>query len=165
MPYMAVMLFAARPVRIAETIGMPPAQLASKAIHRPFSWAARYSSLPCSASRALLAVTTSLPAPSIRSCTSFATWVPPMVSTPIVIVSSSSSRFISSVKTPSGSSTGRGEVVSISTTRASSRRSPVLIAIASARLRISFATPVPTVPKPAIPTRMVRSAMRSSDIH
>ena len=42
-------------------IGMPPATEASKAIDRPSSRARSNSSGPCSASSALLAVTTSLP--------------------------------------------------------------------------------------------------------
>ena len=46
---------------MAAMMGMPPATAASKAIERPSCRARSNSSGPCSASRALLAVTTSLP--------------------------------------------------------------------------------------------------------
>jgi hypothetical protein len=49
------------PFAQALMIGMPPATAASKATMTPFFWAAAKISLPCLASRALLAVTTCLP--------------------------------------------------------------------------------------------------------
>jgi 23S rRNA (adenine2030-N6)-methyltransferase len=49
------------PSRRALMMGMPPATAASKATMTPFFWAAAKISLPCTASRALLAVTTCLP--------------------------------------------------------------------------------------------------------
>ena len=38
--FFAVILFAVRPFLIPKIIGIPPAQLASNAIHLPFFWAA-----------------------------------------------------------------------------------------------------------------------------
>jgi hypothetical protein len=62
--------FAVRPSRSALMIGMPPATAASNATITPFSWAALKISLPCTASSALLAVTTCLPFAIARSTSS-----------------------------------------------------------------------------------------------
>ena len=69
------------------------------------------------------------------------------------MLGSAMSRFRSLVRTPSGKRTGRGRCVSTSTTQASSRRTPILAAMASPSSQISLATPVPTVPNPTNPTR------------
>ena len=63
--------FAVSPSRSALMIGMPPATAASNATMTPFSRAAAKISVPCTASSALLAVTTCLPA-AIASSTSVA---------------------------------------------------------------------------------------------
>ena len=61
MPATDSMRLADRPSRSALMIGMPPATAASNATITPLAWAASKISLPCSASSALLAVTTCLP--------------------------------------------------------------------------------------------------------
>ncbi len=70
-PAIHSMRLAVRPSRSALMIGMPPATAASKATTTPFSRAAAKISVPCTASSALLAVTTCLPA-AIASSTSAA---------------------------------------------------------------------------------------------
>ena len=68
-PAIHSMRLAVRPSRSALMMGMPPATAASKATTTPRSRAAAKISLPCTASSALLAVTTCLPA-AIASSTS-----------------------------------------------------------------------------------------------
>jgi hypothetical protein len=70
MPAIHWMLLAVRPSRSALMMGMPPATAASKATITPLAWAAAKISVPCTASNALLAVTTCLPA-AIASITSW----------------------------------------------------------------------------------------------
>ena len=70
---------------MAAMIGMPPATAASKAIERPSFRARSKSSGPCSASRALLAVTTSLPLSSNFSMIERAGSSPPTNSTTATI--------------------------------------------------------------------------------
>ncbi len=60
------MRLAASPSRTERRIGIPPPTLASKATSTPARRAAPKISLPCTASSALLAVTTGLPAASAR---------------------------------------------------------------------------------------------------
>ena len=81
MPAIHSMRLAVSPSRSALMIGMPPATAASKATMTPFSRAAAKISLPCTASSALLAVTTCLPAPIASSTSSRAMPVPPISST------------------------------------------------------------------------------------
>ena len=77
--------FAVSPSRSALMIGMPPATAASKATMTPFSRAAAKISLPCTASSALFAVTTCLPA-AIASMTNVrAMPYPPINSTTMSI--------------------------------------------------------------------------------
>ena len=61
MPAIHSIRFAVKPSRRALIIGMPPATAASKATITPRSLAAAKISLPCTAIKALLAVTTCLP--------------------------------------------------------------------------------------------------------
>ncbi|MNN63226.1 hypothetical protein D3C81_1785890 [compost metagenome] len=61
MPAIHWMRFAVRPSRSALMMGMPPATAASNATITPLRRAASKISLPCTASSALLAVTTCLP--------------------------------------------------------------------------------------------------------
>ena len=79
---------AARHWPMAATIGIPPAAAASKAIERPSRRARSKSSGPCSAIRALLAVTTSLPCSSRSIAIERAGSRPPTSSAATVIESS-----------------------------------------------------------------------------
>ncbi len=73
MPAIHSMRLAVRPSRSALMMGMPPATAASNATITPFSRAAAKISLPCTASNALLAVTTCLPAAIASSTSALAT--------------------------------------------------------------------------------------------
>jgi hypothetical protein len=85
MPATHSMRLAVSPSRSALMIGMPPATAASKATVTPRLRAASKISLPCTASSALLAVTTCLPA-SIACITKVrAMPVPPISSTTMSI--------------------------------------------------------------------------------
>ncbi len=81
---------------------MPPATAASKAIERPSFRAVSNSSGPCSASRALLAVTTSLPLSSSFSTMVRAGSSPPTNSTAATISGLSVTLARSAVSTPGG---------------------------------------------------------------
>ena len=83
---------------MAAMIGMPPATAASKAIERPSCRARSNSSGPCSASRALLAVTTSLPLSSSLSMIVRSGSSPPTSCTTAMISRSSSTLARSSVE-------------------------------------------------------------------
>ncbi len=72
MPAIHWMRLAVRPSRSALMMGMPPATAASKATMTPFFCAAAKISLPCTASSALLAVTTCLPFSMALSTSSLA---------------------------------------------------------------------------------------------
>ena len=109
---------------MAAMMGMPPATAASKAIERPIFRARSNNSGPCSANRALLAVTTSLPLSS-----SFRTMVragssPPTNSTAATISGLSVTLARSSVSTPGGRAKFRGRFRSVSTTRTNSSLLP-----------------------------------------
>ena len=84
---------------MAAMIGMPPATDASKAIERPSSRARSNSSGPCSASRALLAVTTSLPLSNSSSTIVRAGSSPPTSRATAEIFGSPVIRFRSSLTT------------------------------------------------------------------
>ena len=92
MPATHSMRLAVRPSRRALMIGMPPATAASKPIITPFLCAAAKISLPCTASKALLAVTTCLPAAMASSTSVLATPVPPISSTTMSIAGSAITR-------------------------------------------------------------------------
>ena len=88
-------------------IGMPPATEASNAIERPSSRARSNSSGPCSASSALLAVTTSLPLSSSRSMIVRSGSRPPMRRATTLISGLLITSSTRSVSTPFGRSQSR----------------------------------------------------------
>ena len=85
MPAIHSMRLAASPSRSALIVGMQPATAASNATITLCLRAAAKISLPCSASSALLAVTTCLPRTIAARIASFATVVPPITSTTMSI--------------------------------------------------------------------------------
>ena len=97
MPAMYWMRLAVSPSRSALMIGMPPATAASNATITPLARAASKISVPCTASSALLAVTTCLPLAIARSTSSRATPVPPIISATMSIDGSSTTALKSSV--------------------------------------------------------------------
>ena len=120
-------------------------------MQRPNSLARAYSSVPCSHRSALLAVTTSFPDSSNASMISRAGLVPPISCTATSISSSSMISWMLSVSIPSGNSTSRGLLRSRTTTRRSSMARPARRVMRSGCSSNTWATPLPTVPKPIMP--------------
>ena len=137
---------------MAAMMGMPPATAASKAIERPSCRARSNSSGPCSASRALLAVTTSLPLSSSFSMIVRAGSSPPTNSTAATISGLSSTWARSAVSSPAAGRQFRGRFRSGSTTWTNSSRFPACRAMRSACSSNSRATPEPIVPNPMTAT-------------
>ena len=142
-------------------MGIPPAQLASKAMHRPFSRATRYSSPPCTRQQGLVGRDHVFARPEHlelnvlgdaraadqldadadardRRGAGSGRWSAPR----------------------SGSCTGRGLCVSTSTTQASSSRTPILAAMASPSSRSAW--PRRCRPSQTRPTQLV-PAFRPQD--
>ena len=152
MAWIDSMVLAERHSVSAEMIGMPPATAASKAIDRPARRAAANSSGPCSASRALFAVITSLPLSKSFKTISRAGSTPltSSITGPISRLPVTCDR--SAVSRPGGRATLRARFTSGSTTRTSSTTLPAKRAIRSRRSSSSRATPDPTVPNPTMAT-------------
>src|SRR5579863_3778772 len=153
MPAMRRMRLAASPSRSALMTGMPPATAASKASGTPRSSAAAASEAPCTASSALLAVTTGLPA-------AMAAWAnaragpsePPISSTTTSTAGSAASATGSSYQRRPDSDTPRSRVRSRADTAVTAIGRPARAVTMSALSRSSFSTPPPTVPRPATAT-------------
>ena len=159
MPATHSMRLAVRPSRSAFTMGMLTATAPSYATATPCWRAAAKISLPCSASSALLAVTTCLPARMAASTQSRAGPVPPAAST-----STSTSGWVATCMGSLVSATSlpttlmaRARLRAQTTTSLMPR--PARPAI-SAWLRASTRkVPAPTVPMPIMPTRRGRMAV------
>ena len=150
MPARASTRLAARPVRSASTMGMPPATEPSKPNDRPRSRALAKSASPQEASSALLAVTTCWPA-AMAFCTSvFAAPSPPISSNSTSTSLLASERSSVSNSAPPSAMFGFGVRLA---TRVNSTGRPARSAMASRFSIKSLATLAPTVPRPARPTR------------
>ncbi len=161
MPASHSILFADKPSRSAAMMGIPPATAASKEMVTLFNCARRNSSLPNSAIKALLAVTTCFLFCSARSTSSLAMPVPPIVSTIMSIFESSATSKISALT-----------LVSPVTQLRMGRRAPICVmlmlqpdrALIERLLRVrTLNVPPPTVPNPHMPTLM-RFKMCSSKV-
>ena len=152
MPKISWIRLAARPWRNARMRGTPPQTAASKATSTSLAAAAVRTSLPCRASRALLAVTTCFLQEMASRTKSRATSVPPMSSTTMSI--SGSSRMSRSREVRLSGSKGAWRRRSGSRSAAFFRTSsvPKRRARKSRRSLNSRATPWPTVPRPMSPT-------------
>ena len=148
-----MMRFAASPSRSALITGMPPATAASNASGTPRSSAAAASAAPCTASIALLAVTTGLPAAS-AACTRARAGPsdPPINSTTTSAAGSAASATGSSYQRRPASDTPRSRVRSRADTAVTAIGRPARAVMMSAFSRSSFSTPPPTVPRPAMAT-------------
>src|ERR1700691_1163723 len=140
-------------------IGTPPPTLASKPTARPCLPASRKFSPPCSASNALLPVTTPLPAANAFMMSARAGSWPPNNSTTISIsgcvTSVAASRVISFAGRPGTSSGLRLR----SATPASSSGAPRIRSYLSGLRSSSLTTPPPTVPHPS---RAIRTGFNCS---
>src|SRR5581483_4514138 len=129
-------------------MGIPPATLASKATARPCWRAASNTSAPHVASRALFAVTTSLPAASRRRIACLAQSTPPTTSTATCKCGSRMTCSRSVVSNSRGRLASRGLSRLRTTTRRSTRGRPARAARRLGCSRSKRATPLPTVPQP-----------------
>ena len=136
-------------------IGMPPATAASKWIGVSFSLDKANNSMPRSASRALLPVTTGFFARSAAATISNASVVPPISSTTMSTAGSSTSLRQSVVNISAGTSPVVARAFAVLRTRilAMCKRTPPPVRpVINSPLRSStFHTPEPTVPNPAKP--------------
>src|ERR1035441_3286990 len=163
-PAIHSMRLAVSPSRSALMMGMPPATAASKATTTPFSRAAAKISVPWIASRALLAVTTCLPAAIASRTSALATPVPPISST----TTSISGRAINDRASAVTSAAPPASALA----RAVSRSAMCEIRISRpARRRISswlrcrtMKVPVPTTPAPSSATWIGFTTIRSSRV-
>ena len=148
MPASHSILLAAKPSRSTLIIGIPPATAASNATCTLCCSASAKISLPCSASRALLAVTTCLPCLIASVTTSRATVMPPITS---MTISTSSARTIDSRSSlhaiPSSCRSGRSRRLPTWVIRISRPVRRVISAALSCSRRNA---PTPTVPNPKI---------------
>src|SRR5215470_3140646 len=150
MPKAERMRFAGRPSLTARISGMPPATAASKPSITRLRRASSNSSGPWWASRALLAVTTCLPACSAFKMKVRAGSSPPISSITICTAGSSIAWLASPTRgRRARSMPSRGRVMSASATRASASRHPVRSAISAPWLWSTLTTPQPTVPRPS----------------
>src|SRR3989442_52854 len=152
------MVLAASPSLNACMTGIPPPTLASKPRSTPVRKAAANISSPCNASKALLAVTTCLPAAMDSRIMRLATSQPPINSTTMSIDGSVRICFASAVRRPGGRVRPRSRITSRSAIRTISIGTPTRRLIKAAFPKRIFATPVPTVPNPRMrtPTREIR---------
>src|SRR3972149_3337653 len=144
--------FAVNPSLRARIRGMPPPTLASKPISISRTAASLKSWAPAWARRALLAVTTCFPREIACRMKDRAGSRPPMSSTTIWIEGSSSTSSTRVVNTPSGKGQLFFRPTSRSATLARRTGTPSLCRIRSLFCRRICTVPVPTVPKPRIPT-------------
>ena len=135
----------------ARMMGMPPPTLAPKYKFDPVSLTKENISSPCSAKRALFAVTTDFPARKARHTSSFAIPVPPINSTMMSISGSSINPNASVVRMSASTATPRSVSISRSAMVRSTGRMPMRAAMSSACVVRPSTTPAPTVPKPAKP--------------
>ena len=154
MPAIHSMRFAVKPSRSALMIGTPPATAASNATITLFSNAAANISVPCFASKALLAVTTCLPL-AIAFSTSALVVVSPPINSQTMSMSGwlTNASALGSSSMPS-SEKSRGLVTSRAVACVTRISRPARREISS-RLRFSTSmVPEPTVPRPSSPTLM-----------
>ena len=147
MPASQSILLAAKPSRKILIIGIPPATAASYATLTPLASALAKISLPCSASKALLAVTICLPCSIAAKITSLAVVVPPINST---TMSTSACLTISSKSADCLMSVGISARLRRVPTWVILISRPVRRVISSRLFCSSSTTPVPTVPSPKI---------------
>ncbi len=133
-------------------MGIPPATDASNAMQRPSSRARSNSSGPCSASRALLAVTTSLPLSKSSSRIERAGSKPPISCATTRISGSDVIRPKSSESTLAGNASSRDFLRSRTTTAVRCSSRPACRATRSRRCSSMWARPDPTVPSPTMAT-------------
>ena len=146
-----MILFAARPCVRAPIIGIPPATLASKATQRLYFLAQSKTSLPCVASKALLAVTMCLPEARESKMAFLVQVVPPASSTTTSREGSFTTSSQWEVIIESGILISLGFEGSRTAILVSSRGLPAFFASLSCCSNSNLATPVPTTPKPIIP--------------
>src|SRR5215472_341969 len=134
--------------------GMPPATAASNARVTPRRRASSYSSAPWCASRALLAVTTCLPAASARRMKVRAGSRPP-TSSMTMCTRGSLKTFAASpiIGSAVRSSPSRGRMRSVSAIAARVSRQPARSSSLGRCAARIFTTPAPTVPSPSRPMR------------
>ena len=149
--------------------GMPPATAASNRKTELALSAFMASAWPWWASKALLAVTTSLPAARAASVAAFAgpSW-PPISSTN----TSTSSRWAKATGSLSHAYPSSGTPRSLSRLRAEMALivigRPVRCSNSDAFWRMIFTTPMPTVPSPAIPRRkgcVIKASVATSHVY
>ena len=144
------MRLAAKPSRNALMAGMPPATAASKASAVPRASEACASAAPCTASSALFAVTTCLPAAIAASTkTRAGPSDPPMHSTTTSTCGSAASATGSSYQRSPERLIPRSRLRSRAETAVMAMGLPARAAMISALARSNFTTPAPTVPRPA----------------
>ena len=152
MPATHSMRLAVRPSRSALMIGMPPATAASKATITPRSRAAAKISLPCTASRALLAVTTCLPSAIASSTSVRAMPVPPISSTTISMAGLAITWRASATTSAASPTMALARAVSRSATIAIRMPRPARRRISCWLRASTWKVPEPTVPMPSRPT-------------
>ena len=154
MPKTRVIWFAVSVSRMALITGMPPATAASKLSSRPLSSALRASSVPWRARRALLAVTTCLPAAmAARTLSSAGPLSPPINSTKTSISALAAMATGSSNHSRPARSNPRSRLRSRALTATTSIGLPQRSARKSRLARSARMREEPTVPRPAIPMR------------
>src|SRR5450755_2971533 len=146
--------FAVRPSRSALTIGIPPATAASKATTTPLSRAAAKISVPCTASSALFAVTTCLPAAIASRTSAFATPVPPISSTMTSISGREMTDRASATTSAAPAASAPARTVSRSAMCVMRISRPALLLISSWLRCRTLKVPPPTTPAPSNPTRI-----------
>ena len=146
------MRLAVKPSRIALMIGIPPATAASNATITPLAEAAAKISVPCLASKALLAVTTCLPWAIASSTNSRARVSPPINSTTISMEGSRTTAKESVPSSTASPSNARALAISRTATRVTSMLRPARREISPALRANTFHVPPPTTPSPNKPT-------------
>src|SRR5579859_7492469 len=144
--------------RTIFTAGTPPITAASNSSGTPCLSASAASSAPCSAIRALLAVTTGLPARRAASTAALAgPSEPPISSTKMSVSPEVASATGSSNQGRPEMSKGRGRERDRAETPVTAARPPA--GAKSGRSARKVRSPVPTVPRPATPTRQMRLSL------
>jgi len=150
---MLSMRLAARHSLIAATIGMPPATAASKAMDRPRLRARSNSSGPCSASNALLAVTTSFPDSRSATIIDRAGSSPPTRRAATEMDGSPAMSRMSLEMQSRERGRPRSRATSRQTARATTIGRPACRSMCSDDSTRRRTAPDPTVPSPTTPTR------------
>ena len=152
MPVTRWIRFATSPRRIAWMSGMPPATLPSKPSETRFCSALATISSQCVESRALLAVTTCLPASIAARMSERAGSIPPMSSITTCTSGSFTTARASVVKTPGASPSFCARDASRSAARVSSNGTPSRLSSSAPFFRRISTVPVPMLPSPRMPT-------------